>query len=287
MQPSLHGFFYASKPRTRPDGLGRRTPDLDGKAPEQSLAESQWERVLEAIARLKSLPKGTGDTAELRMGSGRNDEHTGAAAHHRTAHDDRVRRLVQVRVGQRGACSLFDRVWLPGQQGLVDEEVVGLEQARVGGHEVSGGEDDHVSRHQVPCRRDQLATVAQHPNPQRHVLLQRLDRTLRPVLLEEIQLHRERDDDGDDRKRGNISGGRGHGGSAEQDQNEGIGEAGEQPAHDSQAASLAYLVRPVPTEAPGGVGGREASGAGIERCIRSPMSTDQSSKTGTPHPLAS
>jgi hypothetical protein len=73
-----------------------------------------------------------------------------------------------------------------------------------------------------------------------------------------------RDDGGDDRKRRNIPGGRRHGGSAEQDQNEGIGKAGEQPAHDPQAASLAYLVRSVPTEAPDGVGGREASGAGIE-----------------------
>ena len=50
----------------------------------------------------------------------------------------------------------------------------------------------------------------------------------------------------------------------EQDQNEGIGEAGEQPAHDPQAASLRDLVRSIPTEAPGGVGGREASGAGFE-----------------------
>ena len=74
--------------------------------------------------------------------AGAADQHC-AAADHRRAHEDGVDRLARIpRWGGGCVDPLLRRVGLPGQHGLVDEQVARLEEPAVGRHQVAGGQDE-------------------------------------------------------------------------------------------------------------------------------------------------
>jgi len=69
----------------------------------------------------------------------------GAAADHVAAHEAHVGQRERSRVRRRGVRELLHRQRLAGERCLVDEQVLGLEQAQVGRNHVAGGQLDHVA----------------------------------------------------------------------------------------------------------------------------------------------
>ncbi len=79
-----------------------------------------------------------GDLAEFGAASGTADQYSGNAADHGAAGEHGVARLVQILGGRRQISRvLFHRVGFARQHCLIDEEVPCLDEAPIGGNEVS------------------------------------------------------------------------------------------------------------------------------------------------------
>ena len=93
---------------------------------------------------------------------------------------------------------LGDRRRFAGQRRFVDREIHRHRDAAVGRHAIACAEDHDVAGYHVARRDAPLGRLANHVRERRGHLLQRLERTLGPVLLDESEQHREQHDDGDD-----------------------------------------------------------------------------------------
>ena len=71
---------------------------------------------------------------------------------------------------------LFHRHRFPGQDGLADEEILGGEQAQVGGNDRTGMEHDNIARHHFTQRDVGLLAVPQQGGMGLHAFAQRLNR---------------------------------------------------------------------------------------------------------------
>ena len=65
---------------------------------------------------------------------------------------------------------------LPGQRGLVDLDLVAVQQPGVGGDNVTQAQADHITGHQLPRRRGDPCAVAFHPRVDRELGLEGLNR---------------------------------------------------------------------------------------------------------------
>jgi hypothetical protein len=120
---------------------------------------------------------------------------------------------------------LLDRIGLAGEKRLVHEEVPRCQQPAVGGHDVSGREPHSIARHELFDGDGALLAVADDLGAKSNRLPQRLDRVLRPQLLDHIEHYAQEDDDCDDDEAGRLSGPCREAGCEQQNQDERIGEA--------------------------------------------------------------
>ena len=65
---------------------------------------------------------------------------------------------------------------LPGQRGLIDLDLVAVEQPGVGGHDVTQAQPDHITGHQLPRRRGDPCAVAFHARVDRELGFEGLNR---------------------------------------------------------------------------------------------------------------
>ena len=112
------------------------------------------------------------------------------------------------RRGDRGG-RLDRRDGLAGEDGLVALQLVGLQQPQVGGDQVTHAQGHHVAGDQLAHVQTLLFAVAPDQGLVADVGVQRGDRQLRAVLVDEAQPHAQDDDRGDDRPVGGVAGGRG------------------------------------------------------------------------------
>ena len=135
---------------------------------------------------------------------------------HDRAHE-RARRQVDVGAGRRDRVDhLRCRHGLAGQDGLVTLELDLLEDADVGGDDVADVQRHHVAGHEIGHRDPGLRAVAGHQRLVADVRVQRGDRALGAVLVDEAQADAEHHDRGDDPAVGGLTRGRGHEGRGEQ-----------------------------------------------------------------------
>ena len=157
------------------------------------LADPDFERVRRALRGERA-----GEPAQCRTGRGAADQHYRGATDHRRAHEDR---------GSGGVVGLlFSRVGLPGQQGLVDEQIARLQQPAIGGHDVARAKMNHVARDEAVDRHHGLGAIPPHVRLQGYGTAEGLDRVLGPNLLDEVQHHAEQDDHSDDHETCEIAG---------------------------------------------------------------------------------
>ena len=115
--------------------------------------------------------------------SGGEDHGGSATAQHAATGEQDVRTLDQTPFGRRGAERL--RARLASQRSIVDEQILALDQTRVGGDAIALPDQQHVARHQLLGQDLTFDTVAPHPHLLRQETLQRLHRLLSTHLLSE------------------------------------------------------------------------------------------------------
>ena len=101
------------------------------------------------------------------------------------------------------------RVGFAGQQRLVDEEVLGLEQTAICRDQIASRQQHHVARHQLRDRDLLRLAVAQHRGPHRDSLFQLIRGAPGAVFLKEIQRYAHQHDGPDDHEAGDLAGHRG------------------------------------------------------------------------------
>ena len=108
-------------------------------------------------------------------------------------------RRAQRLLGGAGAWVERDRDGLAGERRVVDAQAEGLDHATVGGHARTGVQQDQVARHEAARVEFRRFAVAQREHACGQQILERLERTLRAVLLPERE-DRVHDDHADDRR---------------------------------------------------------------------------------------
>ena len=101
--------------------------------------------------------------------------------------DTQLLRSATEAVSAAHAGRLLDRIGFPGEHRLRNEEVFRLDQHAVGGDEVAGRENDHVTRHHVAGRHILAAPATQHGAGDAHARAQALDRARGTEFLHEAQ----------------------------------------------------------------------------------------------------
>ena len=125
-----------------------------------------------------------GDAPELGAGPGCHDEPLGPPRLHQGPGEGHVGPIAEnVRGPQGHGRVLLRGHGFPGQHGLVDGEVVGLQQPQVRGDLAPGLQQDDIARHQRVGVDLQGLAAPRHPGAGRHQPLQGLGRALRPELL--------------------------------------------------------------------------------------------------------
>ena len=190
---------------------------------------------------------------------GIDDLNPGAAADHGGAHEHRIGGILNIGcTGSKLARVLFHRVGLTGQQGLLDEKIVGFQHQGIGWNHVPCGEHDKITRHHVGHGHFELLAIANHVCPQRDRLAQAGCRLAGTVLLDKIQRNAEQHHDGDDEKVGQFPR---HGGNRtghEQQEDQRIFEAGKELPPQGQFLMVAEQVGAEFRQAKFGFGTRQA-----------------------------
>jgi len=135
---------------------------------------------------------------ELGLHAGRDDDPAPATVGHQRALERDVRAVAerQILVAE-GLRARLDRLRLAGERRLVDAQLCRLEDADVRRHGAARLEQHHVPGHHVLARHHRCAAVTPDACLRRAERLQRKDRALGAILLDEAQHRVERQDDGD------------------------------------------------------------------------------------------
>ena len=199
------------------------------------------------------------DVADLRRRAGRDHHASASPVGDGRAGEGHVPAVPEGGLlGKRGGL-LLHRQRLSGERGLLGLQIDRLEEPQVRGDPVTGCEQDDVARHEVPRRHLHLLPCAQGARHRRRHALERLERPLRPVLLDEAQEDREQDDHGDgDRLRGVPERCR-DGGGHQQDDDQDVLELPEQQGPGAHPAGRRQLVGPPRRESAGRLRGIEPS----------------------------
>ena len=152
---------------------------------DQEVAELPYAAPELRLGRARLEPRD--DRAEGGSASGLDRKNLRRAALHRSAEVDRVGASGDGRLRRNGPGLLLDGEGFPGQAGLVDQKVLGLDHEPVGGNEIAGREHDDVAGHDGARRDGLFKAVAEHTACQCQAALELLDRGRRPVLLIEAK----------------------------------------------------------------------------------------------------
>ena len=123
------------------------------------------------------------DRAEGGSTTGLDRQNLRRAALYRSAEVDRIGASGDGHLGQNGPGLFLDRERFPGQTGLIDQKVLGLDHAPIGGDQVAGREHNDVAGHNDVRGDGVFKTVAEDTACQCQAALELLDRGRRPVLL--------------------------------------------------------------------------------------------------------
>ena len=156
LRRDAHRHRHREEQRVEPVPLGEPVDEKDHGAHDQhERHEHPRDRGHARIEARPGGPAAAGDGHAPHVGvvAGRDHDRPGGAGHHGGAREDHV---VAVRDGERtalgggaGPRALLDALALAGECGLVDEEVLGLDHARVGRDEVAGGQAHDVADHEL------------------------------------------------------------------------------------------------------------------------------------------
>jgi hypothetical protein len=135
-----------------------------------------------------------GDRAVLGLATGAHDQHARDAAAHRGAHEDAVGALAERRRRIRDAGAFVDGVGFAGQHRFADEEIVGLDQDAVAGHQAARGEHGDVSRHDFGESDRARSSIAHQRRLEFEPRAQAFERSSGAVLAPEAEQARHRDD---------------------------------------------------------------------------------------------
>ena len=254
------------------EGLGGRPvePDVHGedgrdegeRDADQHRAEEPQPALEVGLGRASS--EAGRDRPELGLGAGARDECAGGAAHDVRALEDGVGAGGEWCVGGDVAEFLLDRVALAGQRRLVDEEVVGVQQAGVGGDGVAGDQDEHVAGDELVGRDLDLGDVAQRGGARLDDGEQGRDGVARAVLLPESEQRAAEDDGEHDRGVGRLAEEEWERHREEEEQEERVAELVQEEAPGALAPAVTGGVGAVGGEPARGFGGGEAGGGGGE-----------------------
>ena len=146
------------------------------------------------------------DLAERRSLPGTAHQHFGRAADDGRSKQHAVAGGEEVLFVRPIGGGFLHRVGFAGEQRLVDEKVLCLQDTAVTGDQIAGRQQSHVARHQIGQRYINGFAVAQHLRPHCHRLTQSFSSLPGPVLLDEIQRHADQNDAADDEETGRITG---------------------------------------------------------------------------------
>ncbi len=241
----------------REDGDDEHQRDLHQEVPEAPDAPFE-------LRFRRAEPQPLGHLAELGRRPGADHGGRGAAAHHVRAHEERVGPLPERHIRRDGPRLLLDRVRLPGQRRLVEEEVVRLEHQAVSRDALAGGQDHDIARDDLRDGDLLLCTVPQRRRPGLHDGEQLVHRVSRAAFLPEPQHAAGQDDAEDDERVGGVVQEEGQAGREEEDQDERALELAEQEADLPRSLPRLQDVGADPLEPPGGLGAGQAPGGRIE-----------------------
>ena len=150
---------------------------------------------------------------------------------------------------------LGGRCRLAGERGFIDVEMVGLDDAAIGRHDIPSAQDREVAADDVVDWDLSRLSVPHDGRPEREARLERGDRRFRARFLDEPE-GRAHDDDGeDDRGIDHVADDEAHQARADEDQDERAGDLGDQDRESCPPPAAADRVRAVRAEAVRGLGG--------------------------------
>jgi len=92
--------------------------------------------------------QGTGECTEIGIAAGCHHDCRGTARDHVRAHETQTAGFQRCLCVDVGTSKFLHRHRFAGQCGLIDEQVLGTEQAQIGRHHVARGQVYNVARHQ-------------------------------------------------------------------------------------------------------------------------------------------
>ena len=201
-----------------------------------------------------------GDVAERGRRPRRDDQRRRRPAHDRRAEEDDVagvRRLT--RSDLEVARVLLGRHRLARERGLLDVEVSGLEEARVGRHAIPGRQPDDVAGDQVAPADLAPGSIAEGGRRRRHGVAQSLRDAMGAVGLHEVEHHAQGHHEDDDGGVDPFAEDRGGGARDQQDDDQRIRQEQEDLNEAGRARRPRGLVRADLAEPSARVVGRQAS----------------------------
>ena len=193
----------------------------------------------------------TGDFPEFGLHASRHDDTARASVGQDGSLVGHVQTIAERQIGFVQWTRVFFH-WLrfAGECGLVDLENVGLCQAQVRRHDVTGFEQHDVPGYQRGGGQGMDLAVADHPGTGRGKKLQRRHRALGAVFLDEPDCRVQHHDRQDHDRVGQVADQPGNQGGGNEYQDHEVGELGGEHAQRSAPPALANLVRAVPVAAP-------------------------------------
>jgi hypothetical protein len=125
------------------------------------------------------------DAAEFGLASRRNDDAGGAPGDDHRAGEGHVLAVADRRLLGDRQDRLLRRHGLAGERRLLGAQVLGVDQAQIGRNPVAGLEQHDIARRQILGRNESRLAIANGARFRREHVADRIERLLRPALLQE------------------------------------------------------------------------------------------------------
>ena len=220
---------------------------------------------LERRAAFRHALDHAGDLAQFRAHAGGHHDAAAAAVGDEGAHEREIGAVAQRQVrGGQGFGLLADRFRFAGERGFHRAELDGVEQAQVGRHDVAGFEPDDVAGHQLPRGQFLQFAVAADAHARAGQLLEGGHGLLGAVFLDEPQ-HAEQHDDGQDGDGlGDVAEEQGQDRRADEDEDHGLDELGEEHPPGGPGNGFPQFVGPVDGAPGAGFRAGKSLGRGVQ-----------------------
>ena len=213
-----------------------------------------------------------GDCAKGRIFPRADDDRAGHSGLNGGAHEDAVPRIAdRVLSCRKIGGGLLDRQRLAGERRLPDVQVLRLQQASVGRHEVSGVQPDDVAGDQLGDRQLQLPSIAQDGGGRGDLLLDCLHGMAGLELHEEVQKDAEQDHRDDDQSTDPVSQRERSRAGHQKNDDERIGEEAEEVYEGREAVLPNEAVGTMQTKPFLRLVGSQAGGRGLQRSEQLPL----------------